>query len=63
MLKREQCLNNDNLKPFKYKGKLLQNRDADGARIILRNATVTLALKRLNNFLEITGDGIHLMQS
>ena len=51
------------MKPFKYKGKLLQNRDADWARIILRNATVTLALKRLNNFLEITGDGIHLMQS
>lgn len=43
-------VNSDNLKSFKYVGKLLQNRVADGTRIILRNATVTLALKYLSNF-------------
>ena len=54
-------MNSDNLKSFKYVGKLLQNRVADGTRIIKKYNSYT-SIEISKQFLEITGDGIHLMQ-
>ena len=42
--------NTDDFKSFKYKAKLLGNTAANGANGILRNATIAVPLKYLNNF-------------
>ena len=46
----EDIADNNNFKSFKYKAKLLGNTSADGANGILRNATIAVPLKYLNNF-------------
>ena len=43
--------NDANFKSFKYKAKLLENIEADGANGILKNATIAVPLKYLRNFL------------
>ena len=42
--------NTDDLKFFKYKAKLLDNTEADGANGIFKNATIAVSLKYLSNF-------------
>ena len=42
--------NTNNFKSFKYKAKLLGNTVADGANVILKNATIAVPLKYLSNF-------------
>ena len=42
--------NTDNFISFKYKAKLLGNKEDDGANGILKNATTTMSLKYLSNF-------------
>ena len=42
--------NDNNFKSFKYKAKLLENTEADGTNVILRNATIAVPLKYLSNF-------------
>ena len=53
----------DNLKPFKYKARLLGNtvsqRAPNKTNGILKNATIAAPLKYLNNFLEITPNAIN----
>ena len=40
----------DGFKSFKYKAKLLENTEADGANVVLKNATIVVPLKYLSNF-------------
>ena len=42
--------NTNNFKSFKYKAKLLGNTVADGANVILKNATIAVPLKYVSNF-------------
>ena len=42
--------NNDNFKSFKYKAKLIWNAAANGAKRMVKNATITVPLKYLSNF-------------
>ena len=42
--------NYDNFESFKHKAKLLENKIADGANGILRNAAIAVLLKYLSNF-------------
>ena len=42
--------NDSNFKSFKYKTKLLENTEADGANRILKNTAIVLPLKYLSNF-------------
>ena len=42
--------NNNNLKPFEYKAKLLENTAVDGANGILKNATIVVPLIYLSKF-------------
>ena len=42
--------NGNNFKSFKYKVKLLENTEVDGANGILKNAIISVRLKYLGNF-------------
>ena len=42
--------NDNNFKSFKYKVKLLENTEVDGANGILKNAIISVRLKYLVNF-------------
>ena len=42
--------NDNNFKSFKYKVKLLENTEVDGANGILKNATFSVRLRYLSNF-------------
>ena len=42
--------NDNNFKSFKYKVKLLENTEVDGANGILKNAIISVRLKYLGNF-------------
>ena len=42
--------NTDNFESFKYKVKLLENTEVDGANGIFKNATIAVPLKYLSNF-------------
>ena len=42
--------NTNKFKSFIYNAKLLENTEADGAKEILKNATIAVSLKHLSNF-------------
>ena len=42
--------NNNNFKSLEYKAKLLRNTEADGAKPVLKNATIIVSLKYLSSF-------------